>query len=146
MSLHHNTLNINYFTPVNPFRYSILDIIDGWMDRNDCEKLKNCCFSQTAAILSSIFISQNISVYMEMFQTPADQRESHVFSTAGRSKGLPANSVPAGPQRGQRSPACAHVSCMCALVFLFMHMQVHGSLCNDNESAGVRSQLKSNSV
>lgn len=47
-----------------------------------------------------------------MFQTPADQRESHVFSTAGRSKGLPANSVPAGPQRGQHHQ-CVHMSLAC---------------------------------
>lgn len=64
-----------------------------------------------AAILSSIFVSQSISANMEMLQRQADQRESHVFSTAGRSEVLPANSVPEAPQRSMRQWTAALSGC-----------------------------------
>lgn len=89
--------------------------------------LKTSAVFQVAAILSSIFISQSISVYMEMLQRRADQRKSHVFSTAGRSEVLPTNSVPEGPQRPV--PVCC-----CGFVFCFsIHMYAHVSGCNDGE-------------
>lgn len=57
---------------------------------------------------------------MEMLQRRAHQRRCHVFSTAGRSEVLPANSVPEDPQRS--APVCArlllHV-CVCTRVCLF---------------------------
>ena len=55
---------------------------------------------------------------MEMLQRWAHQRRSHVFSTAGRSELLPANSVPEAPQRSEQACVCRYVFA-CVLVFVF---------------------------
>lgn len=103
-----------------------------------CENFK-IAFFQVAAILSSVFISQSISVYMEMFQRRAHQRQSHVFSTAGRSEILPTNSVPEDPQRVLRLCVCARVrasmcvcvciSCICMSVAVDAMMESTGVKC-----------------
>lgn len=107
-------------------------------DRSDrliegCENLKIFGVSKVAAILSSIFISQCISVYMEMLQRRAHQRRSHVFSTAGRSEVLPTNSVPEDPQRGlcQCVCVCTRVcfSCICMSVAVYVMVESAGVKC-----------------
>lgn len=76
-------------------------------------------------MLSSVFISQTISVYMEMLQRRAHQRRRHVFSTAGGSEVLLTNFVPEDLQRGLCQCVCLcavfvrAAMCLCVLVFVF---------------------------
>lgn len=62
---------------------------------------------------------------MEMLQRRADQRKSHVFSTAGRSEVLTTNSVPEGPQRDLRQ------SVRVLLCLFFMHAYIRVCVCNN---------------
>lgn len=124
------TLNLNF--QVKPFRYTSLAITGRHTDRYRDKRQKSAfCFR----LLQFYHLYSSRRESLCIWKCSKDEHikgKNHVFSTAGRSKGLPANSVPEEIER--QVCKCVHMSsalaCLCP--------------CDKyNQCIGVRSQLES---